>query len=84
MEPLFTLRIDLEDQGIIDIPIPTIEQFLEDKPLANEFKEGHVHSCTVYCGMERIAGLPIMEWKRLRDTVLDNATKIFSVRYKRK
>jgi hypothetical protein len=72
---IFIVRVGVDGRSL-DISYKTIEECLLDRELKYLFDSGQVESCVVMCGMDRIAGLPLMEWTRLQDALISNASSI--------
>ena len=77
--PLFVVKLALGDERV-DIDYNALEECLSDNGLKALFDEGLVTQCEIYCGDKRIAGLPVMDWKRLRDQIVSNSSAILRSR----
>jgi len=75
--PLFILRLEIEGDDPLDIECQSIEALLNDRGICGLFHEGFVNKCEIYANNKRIAGLPVMEWSRLCDVVVENSAAIF-------
>jgi len=72
---MITLKLLVENSPI-NIEYPSVESILSDIALPTLFDAGLVSKCEVYVGQERVAGIPVMKWDRLKDTVVSNATAL--------
>lgn len=73
--PLFTIRLVVNDERH-EIGYESVTELLLDSNLEALFDLGHVSECSIRSGDQRIAGLPRMEWRYLRDAVVSNSTAI--------
>lgn len=75
---MLTLKLRVKGEDV-SIHYPSPSALLEDQGLRNLFESGTVEKCELYAGGQRIAGLPIMDWHRLRQAVASNATAILKI-----
>lgn len=73
---LFTVRIDAEGTRLMDTPYASFVECLEDDALEALFDSGHIDACWIYCGTERMAGVPVLKWSRFTEALIGNATSI--------
>lgn len=72
---LFTIKMVVDGKDF-SVDYPTIDAFLNDTGLMNLFEDNFVTKCTIYCGDTRIAAIPLMSWKRLKEQVVSHSSSI--------
>jgi len=75
MKPLLVLELTIEGKKH-SLEYSTMGELLLDSGLKALFEGGYVEACTVFSGGRRVAGLPFMEWERLKEAVTTNSTFI--------
>lgn len=70
---LFRLKL-VVDATAVEIRYESFIAFLEDRGLKQLFEDSRVAECIIYADELRVAGLPLMDWMRLKDTVISNST----------
>ena len=74
-DEILTLKIGTGDESH-SIGYGSVSDALRDRGIAALFDDGIVESCEIHSGGQRIAGLPSMQWKYLRDALLSNSSTL--------
>ncbi len=75
---MLLVKVELTDGRSESIPYRDLSECLRDAGLKTLFDTEQVVRCSIYCGDDRITGLPrvVMTWNRFKDQLISNSVTI--------